>query len=82
MHFFFSFLIFIYFQVMNQTHVQKVRILYKTIHRLHRGLPPELQILGHQYVRDEFRRHKGCNPSEAQVFMNEWAVSTKKKMTL
>lgn len=58
---------------MNQTHVQKVRLLYKTIHRLHRGLPPELQLLGQNYVRDEFRRHKNCNPGEAQVFMHEWA---------
>uniref|UniRef100_A0A8D8LG75 Succinate dehydrogenase assembly factor 3 n=1 Tax=Cacopsylla melanoneura TaxID=428564 RepID=A0A8D8LG75_9HEMI len=57
---------------MNQNHVQTVRLLYKTIQRLHRGLPPELQPLGINYARDEFKRHKTCNPSEAQVFMNEW----------
>lgn len=55
-------------------HVQKVRLLYKTILRLHRGLPKELQELGQVYVRDEFRRHKNCNPKEAQTFMLEWSV--------
>lgn len=56
-------------------HTQKVRFLYKTILKLHRGLPQELQPLGNIYVRDEFRRHKGCNPGEANIFMNEWTVS-------
>ncbi|CAH0388909.1 unnamed protein product [Bemisia tabaci] len=53
-------------------HLKSVRVLYKTILRLHRGLPEELQSLGHQYVRDEFKRHKTCNPAEAAVFMQEW----------
>lgn len=57
-------------------HIQRVRILYKTILKLHRGLPEEMQTLGNNYVRDEFRRHKKCNPAEANVFMNEWAVSS------
>ncbi|KAK3920057.1 Succinate dehydrogenase assembly factor 3, mitochondrial [Frankliniella fusca] len=57
---------------MAQTHVQRVRLLYKTILKLHRGLPAELQALGNSYIRDEFKRHKGCNTSEANVFMNEW----------
>ncbi|XP_025425646.1 succinate dehydrogenase assembly factor 3, mitochondrial [Sipha flava] len=57
-------------------HVQRVRILYKTILRLHRGLPKELQELGQTYVRDEFRRHKNCNPKEAQIFMIEWSKYT------
>jgi len=57
-------------------HVRKVRLLYKTILRLHRGLPKELQELGQQYVRDEFRRHKNCNPKEAQTFMLEWTKYT------
>jgi len=56
-------------------HVQRVRLLYKTILRLHRGLPNELQELGQTYVRDEFRRHKNCNPKEVQTFMLEWSVS-------
>lgn len=55
-------------------HVQRVRLLYKTILRLHRGLPKELQELGQTYVRDEFRRHKNCNLKEAQTFMLEWSV--------
>lgn len=55
-------------------HVRKVRLLYKTILRLHRGLPKELQELGQQYVRDEFHRHKNCNPKETQTFMFEWTV--------
>ncbi|KAI8045033.1 succinate dehydrogenase assembly factor 3, mitochondrial [Drosophila gunungcola] len=60
--------------VMNQlTHPQRVRLLYKTILRLHRGLPAELRALGDNYVRDEFRRHLTCNPMEAQLFMTEWA---------
>ncbi|KXJ79760.1 hypothetical protein RP20_CCG028132 [Aedes albopictus] len=54
------------------THIQRVRTLYKTILRLHRGLPEGLQVLGNQYVRDEFRRHKTCATHEASLFMNEW----------
>ncbi|NP_001156281.1 protein ACN9 homolog, mitochondrial [Acyrthosiphon pisum] len=57
-------------------HVQRVRLLYKTILRLHRGLPNELQELGQAYVRDEFRRHKNCNPKETQIFMLEWSKYT------
>uniref|UniRef100_A0A2S2PB52 Succinate dehydrogenase assembly factor 3 n=1 Tax=Schizaphis graminum TaxID=13262 RepID=A0A2S2PB52_SCHGA len=57
-------------------HVQRVRLLYKTILRLHRGLPNELQELGQTYVRDEFRRHKNCNPKEASIFMLEWSKYT------
>ncbi|XP_058820469.1 succinate dehydrogenase assembly factor 3, mitochondrial [Topomyia yanbarensis] len=53
-------------------HVQRVRILYKTILRLHRGLPKELHSLGNQYVKDEFRRHKTCSNQEASLFMHEW----------
>ncbi|XP_076241495.1 succinate dehydrogenase assembly factor 3 [Calliopsis andreniformis] len=55
------------------SHVQRVRMLYKTILRLHRGLPAEIQSLGTIYVRDEFRRHKKCNEAEAIIFLNEWA---------
>ncbi|XP_063698980.1 succinate dehydrogenase assembly factor 3, mitochondrial [Culicoides brevitarsis] len=58
---------------MAQPHVQKVRLLYKTILRLHRGLPPELQVLGNEYTREEFKRHKNCSPMEAQTFMSTWA---------
>ncbi|XP_044738474.1 succinate dehydrogenase assembly factor 3, mitochondrial [Chrysoperla carnea] len=54
------------------THTQKVKFLYKTILKLHRGLPQDIQLLGSIYVRDEFRRHKNCNQAEAAVFINEW----------
>ena len=57
------------------SHVQRVRMLYKTILRLHRGLPAEIQSIGTSYVRDEFRRHKKCNEAESAIFLNEWAVS-------
>ena len=38
------------------THVQRVRILYKTCLRLHRGMPTQMQIIGDAYVKDEFKR--------------------------
>lgn len=62
-------------QMASQTHVQRVRTLYKTILRLHRGLPAEIQPLGNNYVRDEFKRHKNCVESEAIIFLHEWTVS-------
>lgn len=40
--------------------------------RLFVGLPPELQPLGNEYARDEFKRHKKCNETEAKLFMVEW----------
>lgn len=61
---------------MSFTHVQKVRLLYKTILKLHRGLPKELGILGTNYTRDEFRRHKSCGHKEAEIFLQEWTVGT------
>ncbi|XP_011873184.1 PREDICTED: succinate dehydrogenase assembly factor 3, mitochondrial [Vollenhovia emeryi] len=68
-----------------RTHVRRVRLLYKTILRLHRGLPAEVRPLGDGYVRDEFRRHKGCVESEAIVFLREWtnyAVSLAEQLGL
>ncbi|KAF7277900.1 succinate dehydrogenase assembly factor 3 [Rhynchophorus ferrugineus] len=65
------------------THVQRVRVLYKLILRLHRGLPDELQVIGTNYARDEFKRHKKCAPQEAVIFMNEWtnyAISLAKQL--
>jgi hypothetical protein len=59
---------------MDLTHVQRVRMLYKTILKLHRGLPADLRVMGTAYARDEFKRHKTCNVAEASVFMVEWAV--------
>ncbi|XP_078534543.1 succinate dehydrogenase assembly factor 3, mitochondrial [Lissotriton helveticus] len=53
-------------------HVLQVRSLYKRILMLHRALPLDLKALGDQYVKDEFRRHKTVNPTEARRFMKEW----------
>lgn len=58
------------------SHTQRVRVLYKTILKLHRGLPPEVQPLGNNYTKSEFKRHKKCTPEQAAVFMNEWTVSS------
>ncbi|KAK1122388.1 hypothetical protein K0M31_009610 [Melipona bicolor] len=57
----------------NLSHVQRVRMLYKAILRLHRGLPAEIQALGTSYVQDEFRRHKNCDEATAIIFLKEWA---------
>jgi len=59
------------------THTSRVRALYKALLRLHRGMPLELQAVGDQYVKDEFKRHKNVNEKEAQIFMSEWTVSVK-----
>lgn len=64
-----------------RTHVRRVRLLYKTILRLHRGLPADVRPLGDGYVRDEFRRHKECVESEAIVFLHEWTVSESRAPT-
>lgn len=31
-----------------------------------------MQPLGNNYARDEFKRHKKCNETEAKIFMVEW----------
>jgi len=61
------------------THVKRVRFLYKAILRLHRGLPEDVQNLGNVYVKDEFRRHKKCNPAEAEEFMKQWTVRNQQR---
>lgn len=55
------------------SHPLKVRLLYKTILKLHRGLPAELKQLGDEYARSEFKRHKDCSVQEATIFMSTWA---------
>ncbi|XP_059055329.1 succinate dehydrogenase assembly factor 3, mitochondrial [Achroia grisella] len=64
-------------------HLLRVRKLYKLIFRVHRSLPPELRVLGDNYARDEFKRHKNCNPEEARIFLTEWtdyAINLAKQM--
>ncbi|VVC86133.1 succinate dehydrogenase assembly factor 3, mitochondrial [Leptidea sinapis] len=53
-------------------HTLRVRRLYKLIFRVHRALPAELRVLGDNYARAEFKRHKQCNADEARIFLNEW----------
>ena len=55
------------------SHVQKVRLLYKSCLKLHRGLPIHLKAIGDTYVRDEFKRHKKAEPQQVQLFMEAWA---------
>lgn len=55
-------------------HLSRVRVLYKAILRLHRGLPLELKAFGDQYAKDEFKRHRDCEAQFVPVFMNEWTV--------
>lgn len=59
---------------------QRVRLLYKTILRLHRGLPKDLQDVGTKYAREEFKRHRNCSPKEAEIFLSEWSVRFVKKV--
>lgn len=55
-------------------HGQRVRRLYKTILKLHRGLPPDLAYMGDMYVKDEFKRHKLATPEQTITFMESWAT--------
>uniref|UniRef100_A0A4X2JRR0 Succinate dehydrogenase assembly factor 3 n=2 Tax=Vombatus ursinus TaxID=29139 RepID=A0A4X2JRR0_VOMUR len=57
---------------MSGPHVSRVRALYRRLLVLHRALPPDLRALGDQYVKDEFRRHKGVGREEALRFLREW----------
>ena len=59
---------------MNQ-HTRIVTSLYRKLLKQHRMLPLELQGLGVQYIKDEFRRHKGADSGQATIFLNEWRVS-------
>lgn len=63
------------FKMFAPDHALRVRMLYKLIFRVHRAMPAELQILGDNYAREEFKRHKNCNPQEASIFLHEWTVS-------
>lgn len=56
------------------SHLRRVRTLYKSILKLHRGLPHELKAFGDDYAKSEFRRHKSLKieQQEVTVFMYEW----------
>ncbi|KAG6444651.1 hypothetical protein O3G_MSEX003486 [Manduca sexta] len=69
--------------MLSSEHISRVRRLYKLIFRLHRGLPAELRVLGDNYAREEFKRHKKCNAQEANIFLHEWtdyAINLAKQM--
>ncbi|KAF6033079.1 hypothetical protein EB796_008660 [Bugula neritina] len=53
-------------------HQQRVRLLYKSILRLHRSLPKPMKELGDSYAKEEFRRHKKANEAHTALFMKEW----------
>jgi len=55
------------------SHVQKVRILYKSCLKLHRGLPSHLKTIGDVYVKDEFKRHKKADAAQTNIFLEAWA---------
>jgi len=59
-------------QLFQPSHGLLVRTLYKRIFRLHRGLPADFRVLGDNYCRDEFKRHKEVGKAEADVFLHEW----------
>lgn len=66
------------------SHTQKVRLLYKSCLKLHRGLPLHLKAIGDTYVRDEFKRHKKADQQQVQTFMEAWAkyaIDLSKQMT-
>ncbi|KAG7382628.1 acetate non-utilizing protein 9 [Phytophthora pseudosyringae] len=51
----------------------KVLALYRRILTLHRQkLEPHMRVLGDQYVRDEFKRHKSAAPKFVPLFVREW----------
>ncbi|KAK6620016.1 hypothetical protein RUM44_006416 [Polyplax serrata] len=57
---------------MNISHFRKVRQLYKSILKMHNGLPEHIKAIGNGYVREEFRRHKTCTEKEGAIFLEEW----------
>ncbi|RUS17867.1 hypothetical protein BC937DRAFT_89402 [Endogone sp. FLAS-F59071] len=47
--------------------------LYRQILRTHRLLPPQMRILGDDYVKAEFRRHRDVdNPVYIVGFLSQW----------
>ncbi|SPO35916.1 probable Acetate non-utilizing protein 9, mitochondrial [Pseudozyma flocculosa] len=49
--------------------------LYRRIHRAHRHLTADMRVLGDDYVRDEFRRHKDIdNPLQIVAFLSSWKM--------
>ncbi|KAI8827167.1 uncharacterized protein EV422DRAFT_29245 [Fimicolochytrium jonesii] len=47
--------------------------IYRSIRRLHKDLPPALRLVGNNYIRDEFRRHRTADAAFVSHFTAEWA---------
>ncbi|KAL1953057.1 hypothetical protein VTO42DRAFT_3729 [Malbranchea cinnamomea] len=54
--------------------------LYRRLLRLHRKkLPPDLRLLGDEYVKSEFRAHRNVeNPIHIVGFLSEWQLYAQK----
>ncbi|KAL2003698.1 hypothetical protein VTN02DRAFT_2729 [Thermoascus thermophilus] len=54
--------------------------LYRRILRVHRKkLPPEMRLLGDEYVKSEFRAHRNVeNPIHIVGFLTEWQLYAQK----
>jgi len=46
--------------------------LYRAILTAHRNLPPEMELIGNLYVREEFQRHKNAKPEHLKPFFEQW----------
>lgn len=46
--------------------------LYRSILRLHRGLPSDLRFLGDSYVKDEWRKHRNADVKFVGPFVRAW----------
>lgn len=50
--------------------------LYRRLLRLHQRLPDDtMATIGRQFVREEFRKHKGADSKFVVSFMKEWTVN-------
>ncbi len=47
---------------------------YRRLLRLQRRLPHEMQAVGTEFIRQEFKRHKGASKEHAVKFIEEWKV--------
>lgn len=35
-----------------------------------------MRMIGDEYIKNEFRKHKNISPEQALIFLKEWKVST------
>ena len=61
------------------SHGRNVLKLYRRLLRLHQRLPDsEMALIGRQFVREEFHKHKSASSEFVTSFMTEWTVSVQK----